>query len=575
MGVLKRREFLSTILKNETKKSTPIYDINKDVVFKKYANKTSPLSLNKKRAGLTQYSGVWTEKQHIHLLRRLTFGVKKSDLATLSSMTMNQAVDYMINTAITTPAPPVNFYENLYADPTGIALGNTWINAAYGDGTVNYYRELSIQSWWIKNIVTQPMTIHEKMILFWHNCFVTESQVVGDARFQFKYLQLLRANSIGNFKTFVKDITLDPQMLIYLNGHFNVKNSPDENYGRELQELFTIGKGTSMYTEDDVKMAAQVLTGYRVDTSTISSAFDPTKHETGNKQFSAFYNNAIITGQSGANGANELDDLLNMIFSKTDLVAKYFCRKLYRFFVYYDIDTNIESTIIAGLAQTLITNNWDVKPVLLQLFKSDHFYDSNSMDCLLKTPMDIYAGMFRTLNLTIPSTLGLEDYYRAYYTIGYKCEEIGMFLGSPPSVAGWPAYYQSPQYHQMWINSDTLPKRMQSTDDLIGTYGWWATPNYQVKCDIIAFAQSLTNPSNPTDLVDECVKLLLGLSLSQTIKDNLKSTLLSGQTNNIYWTSAWNDYIANPTNTTYQGIVESRLRLMLTELLRMAENQLS
>lgn len=573
MGKNDRRAFLANLLAGQFQEQIG-YDISRDPLVKKYGNKTSPLNLKKSRSGLTQYSGVWSDEQKLHLLRRTQFGAKPSALASLSGMTMSQAVDALVNTVPPVPSPPVNYFENIYPDASGIPLGSTWINANYGDGTTNYYREVSLRAWWMKNCIDQGLSIQEKMILFWHNTFVTESNVVGYAVAQYRYLDLLRTHALGNFKTLVKAITLNPMMLIYLNGHYNVKNSPDENYARELQELFTIGKGSNLWNEDDVKAAAKVLTGHRVDFATMTYYFDSTKHETANKQFSSFYNNTVITGQSGANGANELDDLLNMIFAQNQTVAKFLCRKLYRFFVYYDIDATIESTIISGLATTLINNNWDIKPVLLQLFKSDHFYDSLSMDCYIRTPMDYYIGLMRTTDVQIPGTLNLEDYWRAYYVPAYLCEQNGMDPGSPPSVSGWPAFYQTPMYHEMWINSDTLPKRMKASDAYFTNYGWWASPTYQVKCDVLHFAQTLSDPSDPVAVVNECIQYLLALTLSQSLKDYYRSILLSGQTQNYYWTNAWNDYTNNPGNTTYEGIVRGRLQLMLTEMCRMAEHHL-
>lgn len=573
MGDYNRKQFLTDLLP-KGQKSKDSYDILKDEIFKKYANKNSPLGLKKSRAGLSQYTGVWGEKQKIHLLRRTMFGVDPSILASIGSMTMSQTVDALINNAPSNPAPPLNYYENLYADPTGVVVGTTWVNSTYGDGTVNAYRENSIKAWWIDNMVNQSLSIHEKMVLFWHNHFVTESNVVGDARLQYFYLDLVRTHALGNFKTFVKEITMNPMMLYYLNGHYNIKNSPDENYARELQELFTIGKGTNLWDEDDVKAAAKVLTGHRVNNPNTNYLFDPTKHETANKIFSAFYNNTVITGQSGAAGANELDDLLNMIFAQDQIVAKFICRKIYRFFLYYDIDSTIESTIIDGLAQTLINNSWNIKPVLLQLFKSDHFYDVLTMDCYIRTPIDYYVGLARTLGCQTPGTTPLEDYYRANYYWAYLAEQAGMELGSPPSVSGWPAFYQVPYFHEMWINSDTLPKRMRSSDMLFTNNGLYVSATYKIKCDVLVFVQTLSDPSDPVAVVDDCIKYLLALTLSQSLKDYYKTILLSGQTQNYYWTNAWNDYINNPGNTTYEGIVRTRLQLMLTELCIMAENHL-
>lgn len=567
-----RREVLENMLFGKSKDKEK-YDINKDELFLKYSNKTYPLKLKKSRAGLTQYSGAWTEKEQIHLLRRTLFGFKPSDVVTLNSMTMSQAVDMLINTVPPVPSPPINYYESIYPDPTNIPLGATWVTAPYGDGTVNYYRFLSIWSWWMKNILTQSMSIQEKMIVFWHNHFVCEENVVGDSRLVYNYLNLLRTHSLGNFKTFVKEMTKNPMMLFYLNGHYNIKNSPDENYAREVQELFTIGKGANMWTEDDVKAAAKVLTGFRADTVNITYTFDPNKHETGNKTFTSFYNNTIITGQAGAAGENELDDLLNMIFAQDQTVAKFICRKIYRFFIYYNIDANIETNIISGLANTLIANNWNIKPVLLQLFKSDHFYEATTMDSLITNPMDYYLGMTKALNITINPAIGIIDETKAYYRLASLCEEIGMSPGSPPSVAGWSAYYQEPQFHEMWINSDTLPKRMKNTDALFTNSGIYVSGTYKILCDVLAYAKTLSNPSDPDILVNDCVKYLLAIGLSQNLKDYYKN-ILTNNNANAYWTQAWNDYINNPGNVTYENIVKSRLRLMLTKLLQLAEHHL-
>ena len=553
------------------------YDVNTDPLVKKYGNKSLPLGIKHSRSGLSAYTGVWGEKQKIHLLRRTMFGVKKTDLDALNGLSMDQAVDMLLNPVQPSIGEPVNYYESIYPDPTGVLPGDSWVLAPYGDNTVDYYRYLSFRAWWMRNILEQPMSILQKMTLFWHNTFVTEFNVVGDSRLLYNYYNLLRTQALGNYKTFIKEISKNPMMLFYLNGHYNVKNSPDENYARELQELFTIGKGTTLWNEDDVKAAAKVLTGWRVDTNNITSFFDPTRHETVNKQFSAFYNNAVINGQTGPAGAGELDDLLNLIFANNQLVAKHLCRKIYRFFMYYDIDTTIENNIISGMAQTLINNNWEILPVLNQLFKSDHFYDALSMDCLIRNPMDYFLGLARTTNIAIPDLLtNTLEHHKACYSLATLCEQTGMNPANPPNVAGWQAYMQTPFYHQLWINSDTIPKRMRYTDQLLSNNGIYVSANTQLRINVLAFAQSLDTPSDPDALVNQCVKYFLALTLSQSLKDNFKSILLGpGQTQNSYWTNAWNDYINNPGNTTFQGIVTTRLRDFLTKLLRMAEHHLS
>ena len=174
------------------------------------------------------------------------------------------------------------------------------------------------------------------MVLFWHHHFSVQQQEVENAQFLYRHHNLLRTNALGNFKTLVREVTIDPAMLIHLNGYLNAKQAPDENYAREMQELFAIGKGNdSLYTEDDVIAAARVLTGWRINDDPLSSYFDSGAHDTGSKTFSAFYNNTTIAGSS--NGDQELDALVNMIFNTTE-AARFICRKLYKWFVYYEID---------------------------------------------------------------------------------------------------------------------------------------------------------------------------------------------------------------------------------------------
>lgn len=571
MGRVNRREFFEELIATQME-NAPAKQ-GEDQIFKTYANKSLPKGLAKSTAGLTQYTGQWTDAEIIHLLRRTTFGVKYADVIALRSMTMSQAVDDILNVNTTAPAPPVNNYQGSYADPTGVALGQTWVNAAYGDSTVDSYRTYSLKSWWMSLMINQDRSILEKMTLFWHNHFATEMYTVSDARMKYKHHALLRANALGNFKTLVRQVTTDPHMLKYLNGYLNTKTAPDENYGRELQELFTVGKDYPLnYSEDDVKAAAKVLTGWRVNSTTISSYFDSTKHDTSSKQFSSFYSNHIVYGLSGSNGALETDDLINMIFSKQE-TAWFICKKLYRYFCYYDIDQTTEIDIIAPLAQTLVFNNFDIKPVLEQLLKSEHFFDINSRGCCIRTPMDFLVGSFRSFGTTVPTSITVDKQYTLYNYIRSYGSSLNQDIGDPPNVAGWPAYYQTPEYYEIWINSTTLPKRMQFMDMMLNS-GFSSGTGTAIKFDVLNFAKLFYSPGDPNLLVDFCVDMLLGLPLSTSKKSDLKiATLLSGQTNDSYWVSAWTNYITNP-NTTNTNIVKTRLTSLLTELSHLAEYHL-
>ena len=475
-----------------------------------------------------------------------------------------------------TPAPPVNNYSiNGYVDPTGVALGATWVNAAEGDGVVNAKRRTALKSWWFGLLINQQANIGEKMTMFWHNHFATETEIVQDSRFAYKYNASLRENALGNFKTLCKIITVDPAMLKYLNGYLNTKNAPDENYGRELQELFTLGKGAaSQYTEADVKAAAKVLTGWRFDRTSITSFFDPTKHDTGNKQFSGFYNNTVITGKNGAGGATETDDLLNMIFAQNE-VAKFLCRKIYRFFVYYDIDETVENEVISPLADIFRANNYEIKPVLDTLFKSQHFFDVLSRSCYIKTPVDMMVAYLKQFPLALPASTDYLNFYPCMTYFRAICDAMQQAIGDPPNVAGWPAFYQSPQFHELWINSDTLPKRNQFADAFVLSQIKIQGTNLKLQADILALAASMSNPGDPNILISDTETFLLGLPMGTTQKAVVKAILLSGQSQDHYWTDAWNDYKNNPGNMAYTTIVLTRLQSFYKTIVDLAEYQLS
>ncbi len=520
--------------------------------------------------GLTPYAGPWTTKQVAHLLKRTMFGAAKSDIDHFLALGISASVDELL-TAGATPVPPLNNYnDTTYTDPV-VPAGQPWVTAPY-DANINARRRSSFKAWWTGLMLNQGRSAEEKMTLFWHNHFATETSAVGDARLVYKTNALLRQYALGNFKELVKQVTLDPGMLRYLNGYLNTKNAPDENYGRELQELFTVGKEPAqLFTEDDVQAAAKVLTGYKIDTTNITYYFDSTKHDTGNKQFSAFYNNTVITGQSGANGELELDDLLTMIFNTTQ-VAEFICRKLYRFFIYYTIDSTVETNIIQPLAAIFRSNNYEIKPVLEALFKSEHFFDELNRGCVIKSPADFFVGGCREFNAAFPDATDLTLQYYIWKALQLQMATTGMDTGDPPNVAGWPAYYQAPGYYEIWINSDTLPKRTQFAD-LLAVNGY-THAGFTVQFDLLAFVSNLSDPTDPNLVITDTLDILYSIDTDVSLFTYLKSILLSGQATDSYWTTAWNDYVANPGNQTYQAIVETRLKQMFQYLLDLAEYQL-
>ncbi|MBS3915142.1 MAG: DUF1800 domain-containing protein [Bacteroidetes bacterium] len=522
--------------------------------------------------GLAKYSGSWTQAEAKHLLSRTLFGFKTSELASFTSKGLDTAVADILNVSSTAPNPPLNNYSS--ADPN-VPLGSTWVNANQ-DPTYNPQRRTSFKTWWTSLLIQQDATILEKMVLFLHNHFATQTETIDDPRMIYNHNAMLRANALGNFKSLVKLVTKDAGMLIYLNGALNTKAAPDENYARELQELFCVGKGPdSKYTEDDVKAAARVLTGWRVTrgANPVIVSFDSTKHDATDKVFSSFYSNATVTGETGSTAGDlELDDLLNMIFS-VDEVAKFICRKLYRFFVYYEIDADTETNVIIPLANHFRTNNYDLKPVLEKLLLSEHFYDMANRGCYIKTPMDHVVGFARQTEMAFPDTskgvMVQYDHWALWY---YYSAIIGLDIGDPPNVAGWQAYYQEPQYYEMWINSDSLPKRNQFTDYLL--FAGYSKSGYTTKASVLDMADRTSDPQTADTLVADSLALLLPMDASSSLKASVKSALLPGGIPDYNWKDAWNTYKSNPGNTTNTKNVENLLILMYKSIMNLSEYQL-
>ena len=528
-------------------------------------------------SGINPYSGPWTTNEVIHLLKRTMFGAKKADVDYFVTRTMSQTVDELLSPTAPDPNPPVKEYITSTQPGTpdsNIAQGSTWINDINGDGTVQSQRRSSYKKWWTGVMINQDRSIKEKMLFFWIDHFGNEAGDVGNGNWVYMQHSLIRKNALGNFKQMVDAITKDYAMLRYLNGYLNIAAAPDENYGRELLELFTLGKGpASQYTEADVKEAAKVLTGWRINGTNYTTFFDSTRHSTASKTFSSFFNNTIITGRTGATaGQLELNDLLNMIFAQNE-VAKFIVRKFYRWFVYYDIDATTEANVIMPLADIFRNNNYNIKPVLSALFKSEHFFDVLNQGCVIKTPADLVIGAMREYDVKMPPLTDWDNSYGHWNTLYANITVMGLNLHDPANVAGMPAYYQEPLFHEIWITTDSLPKRNQFTDVMTNT--GYTRNNIKMQFDFVAFAKTLSNPGNPNDLIDDALKYLYRLNLSPQVKQQMKTQmLLSNQQYDYYWTNAWMAYIASPTTANF-NIINTRLKDLFRYLMNLSEYQLS
>ncbi len=541
-----------------------------EIALNEFMNAQLPLSENLE-GGLEPFGGTWDYKQAAHLIRRAMFGGRRADVDQALAMGLDSAVAALLDDSEMLPDPPVNIFNDPEDD---VPLGETFVFSPYNPNYDGRRRSVT-KAWWTGLMLNQSFSLREKMTLFWHNHFVTESNVVRDSRYLYKYLTLLRENALGNFKSLVQQVTLDPAMLRYLNGNENVASAPNENYARELFELFTIGKGPTIapgnytnFTEQDVVEAARVLTGWRDRRFFIDATFQSGQHDTGVKQFSDSFNSQQISN----NEANEYLDLIDMIFQQPE-TARFICRKLYRWFVYYVIDEPTEANIIEPLSQIMIANNYEVKPVLEALFKSAHFHNTLTIGVQIKNPIEFTIGLFRQHEIEFPSSDDfVEQHIMWYIYVYFEAALQQMDLGDPPNVAGWAAYYQVPQFQQLWVNSVTIPNRARFTDN-ISSFGL-PYEGFFSYLDPIPMAMSTSNSLDPNTLIAEIAEMLFPLKLTPFQLDFLKEALIPGLPD-FEWTVEWGDYLADPEDQDKLIAVSTKLRALLRTMFSLGEYHLS
>ena len=527
--------------------------------------------------GLEPFTGEWTFEKAAHLLRRSTFGPTLDQIKKATVYGLDATVKHLF-AGLPHPAPPLNFYET--EDPH-VAIGETWINAAYNDQkNVKPYRWRSFRAWLMTNILEEDISIREKLTLFWHNHFAVSKNIVNEPRFIYRYFKLLRTNAWGNFRDLVKDMTIEPAMLRFLNGNQNTKEAPNENYARELLELFTIGKGPlagpddyTNYTEVDVQEIARILTGWRDrgfssrDPETpIEAFYVDSKHDTGNKTLSHRFNNKVIT--NGAEG--EYIELINIIFEQKE-VARFISRKLYRWFIYYKIDENAEVNVIEPMAELLIENDYEIRPALQALLRSEHFFDILSVGPMIKNPLDFTISPLKQMQVSFPK----EDAFR-YYKIMLKfyglVDLMEMDYINPPEVAGWKAYYQEPQFYRTWINATTLQQRMGYTNKMINS--GYTTEGVKTRIDSLQVIKMVENAEDPNEVVNTFATIWFPQAITDSQKAALKDILIPGLPD-FEWTVEYGEYAANPENEDLKDAIESKLQDLIQAMMSMAEYYLS
>jgi uncharacterized protein (DUF1800 family) len=274
---------------------------------------------------------------------------------------------------------------------------------------------------WLEEMINSEAQLREKMSLFWHGHFACR---VINSFFQQELLHVIRTNALGNFGDLLKAVSKSPSMLQFLNNQQNRKGSPNENFAREVMELFTMGRGN--YTENDVKEAARAFTGWGYNLQG-DFVFRKFQHDAGSK---------TIFGKTGNFSG---DDVINMLLEKPE-TAVFITKKVYSFFV----NEQTNNTHIEWLAQRFYDNNYDLKKLLQDVFTSDWFYQEKNVGNKIKSPIELIAGIRRFLPLELDNDQSQLLFQKV----------LGQILFYPPNVAGWPG-------GRTWIDSSTLMVRLQ------------------------------------------------------------------------------------------------------------------
>ena len=565
-------------------------------------------------ASLDPYSGVLGLRLAKHLLRRATFNVTKARIEQYSNYTVDQALSDLLATSDKNLNQPIHYVNGNLTSPS------PWINDDPTYGTVNVDNGSGLQkendyvtSWWMDE-ARRDTSLRSKMTYFLFTNLTAPQKDNGNSAYYYDYIMLLEHFCLTDWKELVFQVSINPRMLEFLNNDENTVDNPNENYARELLELYTIGVGKPIYldengniafegsplnyTEADIEKIAEVLTGWRFDKNQRSSMplngesngnFPcgypvPSDHNFNSKQLSSHFNNHLIpawdpTGQTEsqkkAQMEAELRDLIDVILAQ-DETAKYICRKLYRFFVSRNISTEIEDDIIGPLSNTFRAN-YNLEAVISQLLKSKHFYDADDnlnsdeiIGGLIKSPLELALQSISLLDFPVPHPI---DEGELHYKSFFSNNLINKFLvqsSQPPfgetttPPAGFPAHYSGPNYDKSWFNSSTIIYRYNICKNIFfkGSYGF----------NPAAYLQSVvTDPKDPELILTTFTDMMFPESASDERKQYFIDTFLfdggsllqDGDSKYYYWESLWTDYLQGKKVNTVNDILKSLIEALI------------
>ena len=557
-------------------------------------------------ASLNEYKSILGRQKAAHLLRRCTFGPNMDQIAQFENLTPTQALSILFESAAENPIPPV--------DPK---TGQSWVNPPFQFAANDANSEQDelhgfFKSWHTDVMLKSGTSIQERIVWFYHTHLPARWTEIYSSEAIYYQNCLFRYYSLGSFKDLFKKICADNAMLRYLDGYTNHKNDPNENFAREMFELYSIGKGPQLaegnytnYTEEDIKAATKILTGWIFDKSftnidpdtnlptgklqTINQG-DPavllaTGHDAGNKAFSSFYDNKVITPleiidslPTSTAAYAELNDLIEMIFNKIE-TARFIVRKIYRFFVYHFITEEVEQDIIQPLAQEFYDSGYNIPAVLKLLLRSEHFYDAdnavtsdNNIGALIKSPIELNLGILRFFQVGVPDRNSeTEAFYLGMSYLTDRFNEQGLEYYEPFEVAGYPAYHQIPGYNRNWITANSLANRYQIGNILMIKAGNEDKLNFGI--DILDWVENsghISNPGSPSEIVTVITQNLLGVEMNAERYDFFLNTVFLDTFNPTTWQYEWQKYKSGGD----EMIVRERLEYFLAALTQTPEFQL-
>jgi uncharacterized protein (DUF1800 family) len=363
-----------------------------------------------------------------HLLARTGFGPTSAEVREFAALSRDDAIERLLADVRTTPVTPAPDWaaETAPLRPTPAATATNDERKAFQQEQTR--RGLEMRAWWVQEMLVTPSPLTERMTLFWHNHFVSSQQKVRVARLMYAQNAALRANALGNFGTLLHVASKDPAMVVYLDSVQNRKGAPNENFAREVMELFTLGQGH--YGEQDVKEAARAFTGWSLDRESGTFVFRPRLHDDGEK--------TVL----GSTGRFDGDGVLDLLLARPD-TSEFVVGKLWQEFVSPVPDRRE----VQRTARAFRASHYDLKVAMRTLLRSPAFWAPEHRGLLVKNPVDIVVGTLRQLELTPPDTRAF-----ALAAVG-----MGQNLFAPPNVRGWPG-------GETWINSNTLLARKQYLD---------------------------------------------------------------------------------------------------------------